>query len=90
MQPNFEQPEFSKIYFLITWASQYHYQQIPGNSPVKKFFVTKIHGESQPISTHILETYLMTQYFTREFSRNALVPKLPNISTRGLYHVDGP
>ena len=30
-------PNFRKIYFLITWASQYHYQQIPGNSPVKIF-----------------------------------------------------
>ena len=24
-------PNFQKIYFLITWASQYHSQQIPGN-----------------------------------------------------------
>ena len=28
---------FRKIYFLITWASQYHYQQIPRNSTVKIF-----------------------------------------------------
>ena len=30
-------PNFRKIYFLITWASQYHYQQIPGNPAVKIF-----------------------------------------------------
>ena len=30
-------PNFRKIHFLITWASQYHYQQIPGN-PAVKFF----------------------------------------------------
>ena len=36
---------FRKIYFLITRASQYHYQQIPGN-PLGKNFMTKIHGES--------------------------------------------
>ena len=28
-------PNFRKIYFLITWASQYCYQQIPGNPKVK-------------------------------------------------------
>ena len=55
-------PNFQKIYFLITWASQYCLQQIPGNSMVK-IFVTKIHGESHPVSTNILVTYLMTQYF---------------------------
>ena len=42
-------PNFQKIYFLITWASQYHYQQIPGNSAVKVF-----HDQnSQRISSHI-------------------------------------
>ena len=35
-------PNFRKIYFLITRASQYHYQQIPGNSMVK-IFMTEIH-----------------------------------------------
>ena len=30
-------PNFRKIYFLIKWASQYHYQQIPGNSMVNFF-----------------------------------------------------
>ena len=30
-------PDFRKIYFLITQASQYRYQQIPGNSTVKIF-----------------------------------------------------
>ena len=30
-------PNFRKIYFTNTWASQYRYQQIPGN-PVVKFF----------------------------------------------------
>ena len=30
-------PNFRKIYFLITWASQYPYQQIPGNPAVKIF-----------------------------------------------------
>ena len=28
-------PNFQKFYFLITWASQYHYQQIPENPMVK-------------------------------------------------------
>ena len=52
-------PNFQKIYFLITQASQYHYQQIPGN-PVVKFFMTEIHGESHPVSMCILVTHLMT------------------------------
>ena len=30
-------PNFQKIYFLITLVSQYHYQQIPGNPVVKIF-----------------------------------------------------
>ena len=30
-------PNFQKNYFLITRASQYHYQQIPGNPAVKIF-----------------------------------------------------
>ena len=30
-------PNFQKIYFLIIRASQYHYQQIPGNPMVKMF-----------------------------------------------------
>ena len=75
---------FRKIYFLITWTSQYHYQQIPGNPMVKKIFDTKIHGESHPISTRIPVMHLMTWYFTRDFSRNALLAELPNTSTRGL------
>ena len=33
-----------------------------------KIFVTKIHGESHPVSTRILVTYLTTQYFLCEFS----------------------
>ena len=42
-------PNFQKFYFLITWASQYHYQQIPGNHTVKIF-----HGQnSWRISSHI-------------------------------------
>ena len=40
---------FRKIYFLITRASQYHYQQIPGN-PILKNFHGKIHRESHPVS----------------------------------------
>ena len=83
MRPNFEQPEFSKIYFLITWVSQYRYQQIPGN-PVVTFFMTEIHRESHPISTRILVTYLMTRYFTHDFHVIALLAKLPNTYTRGL------
>ena len=58
---------FRKIYFLITQASQYHYQQIPGN-PVVKFFMTEIHRESHPVSMCILAMYLTTQYFTHDFS----------------------
>ena len=83
MRPNFEQPEFRKIYFLITQASQYHYQQIQGNSMVK-FFTTEIHGESLPISMHIPVTYLMTQYFSHDFHVNVFLVKLPITSTRGL------
>ena len=40
---------FRKNYFLITWASQYHYQQIPGNPTVKLF----CDQSSQRISSHI-------------------------------------
>ena len=76
-------PNFRIIYFLITWASQYHYQQIPGN-PMVKFFVTKIHGESHPVSMHISVLHLTTWYFTHDFSCNALLVKLPTTSTRGL------
>ena len=76
-------PNFRKFYFLITPASQYHYQQIPGN-PAVKFFVTKIHRESHSISMRIPVMHLMTQYFTCDFSCNALLANLPNTSTRGL------
>ena len=54
-------PHFRKIYFLITQVSQYHCQQILGN-PVVIFFVTKTHGESHPVSTHILVMHLTTWY----------------------------
>ena len=84
MRPNFEQPDFRKIYFLITQASQYHYQQIPGNPMAKKIFATEIHGEAHPISARILVTHLTTRYFTHDFSHNVLIAKLPNTSTRGL------
>ena len=40
---------FRKVYFLITWASQYHYQQIPGNPTVKSFR----DRNSRRISSHI-------------------------------------
>ena len=76
-------PNFRKICFLITRASQYCYQQIPGN-PAVKFFATKIHRERHPVSMHILAMYLMTWYFTHDFSHNAQLAKLPNTSTRGL------
>ena len=72
-------PNFRKIYFLITWASQYHYQQIPGNPPVK-IFMTEIHGESHPISMRILVTHLTTWYFTCDFSRKYLTPLLEDFS----------
>ena len=49
-----------------------------------KFFATEIHGESHPVSMCILATHLMIQYFTHDFSRNTLLAKLPNTSTRGL------
>ena len=49
-----------------------------------KIFVTKIHGESHPVSMRILVIHLIAQYFTRDFSRNALIPKLHNTYTRGL------
>ena len=42
-------PNFRKIYFLITRASQYRYQQIPGNSLVKNFR----DQNSQRITSHI-------------------------------------
>ena len=42
-------PNFRKIYFLITRASQYHYQEIPGNLAVKIFH----DRNSQRISSHI-------------------------------------
>ena len=40
--------------------------------------MTKIHGESHPISMRILVMYLMTQYFHVNFHVNALLVKLPN------------
>ena len=40
---------FRKIYFVITWTSQYCYQQIPGNPMVKNF----CDQNSQQISSHI-------------------------------------
>ena len=64
-------PNFRKIYFLITQASQSHYQQISGNS-MENFFATEIHGESHPVSMHMI------------FHTNVLLAKLPNTSTRGL------
>ena len=67
-------PNFRKIYFLTTWVSQYHYQQIPGN-PTVKIFTTKIHGESHPISMHIPVMYLMTRYFTCDFSHKCIASK---------------
>ena len=79
-------PNFRKIYFLITQASQYHYQRIPGNSP-GKIFATEIHREFHPVSTHIPVTHQIARYFTRDFSCNPLIPKLPSTSTRGLQHV---
>ena len=42
-------PNFQKIYSLITWVSQYHYQQIPGISMVKNF----CDQNSQRITSHI-------------------------------------
>ena len=42
-------PSFRKIYFLTAQASQYHYQQIPGN-PVVKIFCDQ---NSWRISSHI-------------------------------------
>ena len=42
-------PNFPKIYFLITQASQYRYQQIPGN-PMVKFFRDR---NSQRITSRI-------------------------------------
>ena len=38
-----------------------------------KFFATKIHGESHPISMRILVTYLTTRYFPCEFSHKHAV-----------------
>ena len=49
-----------------------------------KFFAAEIYGESHPVSMHILVTYLMTWYFSRDFLINMLLAKLPNSSTRGL------
>ena len=52
-----------------------------------KFFTTEIHGELHPVSTRTLVTHQIAWYFTRDFSRNLLIPKLPSTSTRGLKHV---
>ena len=72
MQPNFEQPEFSKNLFP-------GYTGIPILSPTnsmkfhgKIIFVTEIHGESHPVSMRILVMYLMTQYFSHEFSHKRI------------------
>ena len=52
-----------------------------------KIFHDQIHGESHPISMHILVIHLIARYFTRDFSHNPLILKLPSTSTRGLQHV---
>ena len=49
-----------------------------------KIFATEIHGESHPMSMHILVTHLIAQYFTHDFSRNTLIPKLSNTDHRRL------
>ena len=40
-----------------------------------KIFVTKINGESHPISMCIPVTYLMTWYFSREFACKRVASK---------------
>ena len=45
-------PNFRKIYFLITQASQYRYQQIPGNSPVEIFCDQNSQRITSCINTH--------------------------------------
>ena len=45
-------PNFRKIYFLITQASQYHYQQIPGNPAVKIFCNRNSQRISSCINAH--------------------------------------
>ena len=45
-------PNFQKVYFLITWASQHHYQQIPGNPVVKIFCNQNSWRISSCINTH--------------------------------------
>ena len=44
---------FRKIYFLFTWASQYCYQQIPGNPGVKSFCNRNSWRISSRINAHI-------------------------------------
>ena len=56
---------FQNIYFLITQASQYRYQRIPGN-PAGNFFMTEIHRESHPISMCIPVAHLLTRYTANE------------------------
>ena len=45
-------PNFRKIYFLITQASQYCYKQIPGNSMLKKILRPKFMRISSCINAH--------------------------------------
>ena len=42
---------------------------------VKRFFATEIHRESHPISMRIPVTYLMTWYFSCEFSHKRIASK---------------
>ena len=57
-------PNFRKIYFLITWASQYHYQQIPGNPTVKIFHDRNSWRISSRINSHTGSTLNDLVFYT--------------------------
>ena len=76
MQLNFEQPEFSKNLFpgYIHRHPNIGTNKITGNFP-SKFFVTKIHREFYAVPMHIPLPYLMTWYFSCEFSHDCVASK---------------
>ena len=67
-------PNFRKIYFLITWASQYHHQQIQGNSTVKIFHDRDSWRISSCINAHT-GNVPHNSVFSHEFSCKCIASK---------------
>ena len=61
-------PNFQEIYLLATQASQYHHQQIPGNSMVKCFCNQDSQRISSCINTHTGNEPHDSVFFKRIFT----------------------